>query len=245
MYAASPGFEPRHPVERVECLVVPAELDERVPDDAVRAGLNRVRHARGRPVSDGTPSPREPFAEEVARERQRSEAALGKGARRSQPERVVQDAVGLGVIGGVAGLTGALLVLEAKERERAGVVGLGAEPGLKLADRGRRVAGGRERGDDSRERRRGRIRGLRRRGGRLGEDPAEQGRARRDTDHDEREEEPARAQAPPDRARAPVHPSGRFRWIRFRPSHGAASNGNAAGRGLSLTLMPSAAWALM
>ena len=99
-------------------------------------------------MSDSTPSPREPFAEEVARERQRSEAALGKGARRGQPERVVQDAVGLGVVGGVAGLTGALLVLEAEEGERAGVVGLGAEPGLKLADRGRRVTGGRERGDD-------------------------------------------------------------------------------------------------
>ena len=178
-----PGIEPRHPVERVECLVVAAELEQRVPDDAVRAGLNCVRHARGRAVRDSTPSPRQRLR---GRGGARVRAIRGRSRRGGSPARaraLVQDAVGLGVIGRVAGLTGALLVLEAEEGERARRrrAARGARP--EACGRGRRVTGGWERGDDSREWRRGRSRGLRRRGGRLGEDPAEQSRdGRGDTD---------------------------------------------------------------
>ena len=85
MYAASPGSSVVMRSNECECLAVAAELDERVPDDAVRAGLNRVRHVRGRAVSDSAPSPREPFAEEVARERQRSEAAPVRGLAGASP----------------------------------------------------------------------------------------------------------------------------------------------------------------
>src|SRR6266511_5596209 len=153
-------FRSRHPVEGGKGLVVTAELDEGVPDNPPASRLDGGGSAGPRPEADRPATEREPFPKAVARKRQRGEAALGKGARRGEAERVTEHAVGLRVVRRVAGLSGPLLVLEPEQRQRVGVVRLRAKRGLKLADDAGGVPRRGQGGDSAREGRDSRRRRL-------------------------------------------------------------------------------------
>ena len=161
-----------HPVEGREGLVVAAELEERVADDAVRSA-----RVRGEPA--GLPTEVERSPEVVADQGEVAEAqgdgrVVGPGR-----EGAAQGALRERQEGRVAGLAPAELVRETERPETVGIAGAGAELRLELRDRRRRAAPAAEPRECSLEVDPGR--GLGGRTGRsgLGEDAAEQAAQRK------------------------------------------------------------------
>src|SRR5262249_31591052 len=108
-------------------LVVTAELDERIPDDAIGARRRRRKVLRAQ-------SEPERLTEPVLRERERAERSRCDQVVRPETECVYENALRLHVVGRVTGLPRALLVREAEEPEPTHVVRLRAERVLQLDD---------------------------------------------------------------------------------------------------------------
>ena len=157
----------------------------------------------------------------MARECERREAARSVEVLRRERERPPQHALRLAVVGRVARLAGPLLVGEPEQVEAAHVVGPSPQAGLQLRDERDGVAGG-EPGRQCRF------------GTRPGSDPGRVGARQAAQEEggggDRRRRRPD--QEPPSHG---------FACTRFRPSHGEARNGNAAGSGLSLSVTESLA----
>ena len=113
--AGERGLDRDHAVEGPERLVVAAELEERVADEAVAA--RGVRRGGDRP-----PCEAQRLAELMAARGERREAGEGDRIARVGGESAAQSALGEGVIGDVSRLARPLQVREAEEAERAAIL---------------------------------------------------------------------------------------------------------------------------
>ena len=136
--AGERGLDRDHAVEGPERLVVAAELEERVADEAVAA--RRVRRGGDRP-----PCEPQGLAKLMAARRERREAGESDRIARVAGESAAQSALGEGVIGDVARLARPLQVREAEEAERAAILRARPAPPPRAGARSRRCLRARSR----------------------------------------------------------------------------------------------------
>ena len=129
------GSQRAHVVERPERLVVAAELDQRVADDAVVAG--RVRSESHRLASED-----QRVAEPVPGQGERSEGARRRRIPWVELARAVERLLGLRVVRGVPRLAGALLVGEPEQCVALRLAGVRAQLVDEPPDERRRVTAG-------------------------------------------------------------------------------------------------------